>query len=60
MLRHNEKATLIAGTFFRNVSAFTLASGIKAACIRQSLAVLQENSLRTFFYMKKCRKYCKL
>ena len=30
MLRHNEKVTLIADTFFRNASAFTLASSIKA------------------------------
>lgn len=30
MLRHNAKAKLIAGTFFRNAPVFTLASGIKA------------------------------
>lgn len=30
MLRHNAKAKLIAGTFFRNAPVFTLESGIKA------------------------------
>ena len=49
MLRHNEKATLKSQGFFKKYSYITFANGIKATCIRQSLAVLQEKQSSHLF-----------